>query len=220
MIKTLYIKSLLSTLLFLLLVGQLFCQDISEKEAMKFNQIPTNAVVDMKHKKIAFNKLFVSNQATVLMFFSPDCDHCEHELEKIQNSNEKLSSINFILLSNRPIELIQAFAQKHQLHKYSNIQVYADPENFMARYYGIGGYPSMLIYTQQHVASKKYVSMIINDVAILRAAYPLKINYCTDEDVNFNNCTTSSSVKNRHSPFFSLPVLMFIMRVRFNFLTS
>ena len=76
------------------------------------------------------------------------------------------------MLSNRPIEMLKDFEQKHKLKNFQNINVYNDPENFLARYFGIGGYPSMLIYTQGHKASKKYVIMIINDVAILRAAYP------------------------------------------------
>ncbi len=40
----------------------------------------------------------------------------------------------------------------------------------MARYYGIGGYPSMVIYNAQHRATKKYLTSMVNHVGILQGA--------------------------------------------------
>lgn len=159
-------------IIFTMFFSATWAQDLSKASIKKYNQLPKSVVIDLQNKKKVFKSLFNNNQPTVVMFFSPDCDHCEEELEKIQQERQNMKTINFIMISNRPLSLLKPFYKKHKLSNFKNINIYSDPSNLIARYYGIGSYPSMVIYDAQHRFTKRYISSIVNALGIFRGAYP------------------------------------------------
>ncbi len=135
-----------------------------------YNNLPTYKVLNTDSVLVAFPKLFATNKANVLLFFSPDCDHCEEELETITKANNSFKEVQFILVSNRPLFMLKPFIAKHQLPKYKNIKVISDNKNDIARYYSIGSYPSMVIYNNKKVTVKKFISSKVAVDDILKYA--------------------------------------------------
>lgn len=143
----------------------------TDSSLSKFNTIPKNKVLNTDSILKPFASFLKTPKPVVVMFYSPDCDHCQTELEAILNAN--LTEIQFVLVSNRPLFLLKPFAKKYKLSQYKNITIISDYKNEIARYYGIGSYPSMVIYNAKHEAVKRFMSSMVSTSDIKRLALGL-----------------------------------------------
>lgn len=72
---------------------------------------------------------------SVLIFFSPDCDHCQRETKSIVENIDSLRDVNLLFITIDPFDRMKLFNEVYQLHRYSNIKVGRDypflfPYNF------------------------------------------------------------------------------------------
>lgn len=63
----------------------------------------------------------------LLVLFSPDCDHCQHEAEQIVARKEDLCDTHIIMATTFPIIRINEFAEKYGLDKMENVVMAKDP---------------------------------------------------------------------------------------------
>jgi thiol-disulfide isomerase/thioredoxin len=139
-----------------------------DSSLIAYNTLPLLKVLQLDSTPILLKKLFIKNKPTVLIFFNPDCDHCQQELENIIAHNADVKNTQFICISNRPLFMVKPFAKQLKINKTPNIKMVSVPDNAMFRYYGIGGFPSMIIYNNAKIATKKYVSSIVTIADINR----------------------------------------------------
>jgi thiol-disulfide isomerase/thioredoxin len=135
-----------------------------------YNTLPSLKVLQLDSTRISFQKLFIKNKPTVLIFFNPDCDHCQQELENIIAHIAEVKNIQFICISNRPLFLIKPFAKLLKIQKIPNIKMVSIADNALFRFYGVGSFPSMVIYNNARIATKKYVSTIVTIAGITKWA--------------------------------------------------
>ena len=92
---------------------------------------------------------------TILMFFSPDCDHCQKTTEAIMEKIDSLQGVNIVFLTPMSLGLLRPFASKMLLNDRKNITVGKDYEFFFYRFYGANFVPYIAIYDRK----KKFVKM-------------------------------------------------------------
>jgi thiol-disulfide isomerase/thioredoxin len=159
-------------LLFILFI--LFSVNINAQDAdtnlKYFMPLPVSKVLKLDSSKIAFASLFKQKKPVVAMLFSPDCDHCQHQVELIERNMDSLQGIAFILISNRPIFMLKDFYKKYDFKKYKNITLICDSDNTIARFFRIGAYPTLTFYNKNSKPTKQYVSAIVGWQEILKYA--------------------------------------------------
>jgi thioredoxin-related protein len=146
------------------------------EQLAKFNAAPANKVVKMDSIAIAFNKLIPKQKATVLMFFNPDCDHCQDQTTEIVSHIDTLKNINFVLVSNRPLFMIKDFTKKYKTNKCKNIKVVQDNTNALVRHYEVASFPSLIIFDDKGQFVAKYMSSIVKTIGFLNATKPKVVN--------------------------------------------
>jgi thioredoxin-related protein len=93
----------------------------------------TKQSINVKHK-------------TLLMFFSPECTHCQHQTEDMLAAIDSLKDIQIVMATYQPFEEMVAFNQKYGIEKYSNIKLGRDTKYFLPPYYRMKSLPFLALY--------------------------------------------------------------------------
>ena len=87
-----------------------------------------------------------SGKPIVLMYFSPDCEHCQHQTEEILKNMDSLRDVRFVMLTALPFDKMRNFYIFYKLGSYKNIIMGRDYEFFFSRHYGSQYVPYLAIY--------------------------------------------------------------------------
>lgn len=100
------------------------------------------------------------NKSVVLMFFSPDCDHCEITTKEIIDNIGEFKKTKIYMFSPMSLSMIRGFYDKMGLEKYKK-QIIVGQENtgFFHSYYGTRYVPHIIIYNKD----KKLVAAFEGD---------------------------------------------------------
>lgn len=83
---------------------------------------------------------------TIIMFFSPECTHCQHQTEDIIAAIDSLKDIQIVMATYQPFEEMVAFNKKYGLDKYSNIKLGRDTKYFFPPFYQMKSLPHLALY--------------------------------------------------------------------------
>jgi len=135
--------------LFLLLAA--FCygnQAFSQDNAPVFQQSKDFPVFELQK---ADNTTFSSsslrkNVPTAIIFFSPSCEHCQHQMEWMIKRMSDLKKYQFVMATYQPIDELVDFNTKYQLAKYHNFVTGRDTKYFFPPFYQIHNFPFLAFY--------------------------------------------------------------------------
>jgi thioredoxin-related protein len=88
-------------------------------------------------------------KATIIMVFSPDCEHCQHE------TNELIAHINLFkkaqIIMATPMEhaYIKKFYNDYKIADYPNIIMGRDPGYYLGTFYHIRSFPAIFVYDKK-----------------------------------------------------------------------
>ena len=86
---------------------------------------------------------------TLIILFSPDCDHCKHETALLKTNIALLKNVQIVMVSFLNFDLIKKFYEDFQLADYPSIIVGRDSKFFLGTFYKIHSYPSMFLYNKK-----------------------------------------------------------------------
>lgn len=132
--------------------------------------VPNNKLRRLDSSSVSLSKIVKDSSPLVILFFNPECNHCEDEIKIICERMPSLAHIQFIFVTNRPPFMVKPFVKKLKLANHKNITTLVDMSNSMIRYYGISNFPSMIIYDRNKRARVKYNSMSVPPSIILKDA--------------------------------------------------
>jgi len=95
-------------------------------------------------------------QASVIIYFNPDCEHCQYEARAIRDSLHRFAEVNVLLISDEPIARLQAFAKEYDLANQPNIHILYDGERKFKVLFGTSLVPSIFIYNRQQQLVKQF----------------------------------------------------------------
>ncbi|TWI84872.1 AhpC/TSA family protein [Lacibacter cauensis] len=88
-------------------------------------------------------------KTTILMSFSPDCDHCKNQTKELIENIEKLKSVQIVMATTYPFEMMKQFYNDYQISKYKNIIMGRDVLYFFPKYYRNHYLPLITIYSKK-----------------------------------------------------------------------
>lgn len=124
-------KKIMLSLLTILLVAQVSAQSLEIKPDpntpyLKNKNLPAFTLNLIDGREVT-NKTIPKYKYTCIIFFSPDCSHCENEAATMNKYKDKLKNVLFIWDSYRDMIAIQAFADKFNLVSQPNVLIGRDP---------------------------------------------------------------------------------------------
>ena len=128
-------------------VSVAFAQD--EVPPFKKNRSLPDFELELTDKTLFTKAKMQKNMPSILMFFSPGCDHCIIQTEGMLKRMKDLNKYQILLVTIQPIEELQAFDKKYQIKKYPNIVTGRDTRYVFPPFYEIQNFPYLAFYDNQ-----------------------------------------------------------------------
>lgn len=144
------VKQFLLLMLLATSVAKGFAQEDSLLKAgyLRFPTIPPFTLLKADSTTITRDDL-VRHKKTLVMFFSPGCDHCKHQTKDLLANMDKFKDVEILMATYQPMEEIQAFYNDFHLENYPNIKLGRDTKYFFVPFYKISNLPFLALYNNK-----------------------------------------------------------------------
>jgi thiol-disulfide isomerase/thioredoxin len=89
------------------------------------------------------------HRPTLVMFFSPDCDHCKHQTENLLADMDKFKDIEIVMATYQPFEEMKDFNTHYHLADHPNIKIGRDEKFFLVPFYQVHNLPYLALYDKK-----------------------------------------------------------------------
>ena len=96
------------------------------------------------------------NRKTLIMVFSPDCEHCKRETEMIKANISKFKRTQILMVTPIAFAKTKQFYDQYELKNFSNIIVGYDPKFFFTGYFKLRMFPFFAIYNKKFNLEKTF----------------------------------------------------------------
>lgn len=102
------------------------------------------------------NEKLQSSLSALIIYFNPECEHCQYEARAIRDSLHRFAATNVMLVSDEPLERLQQFAQEYDLADQPNIHILYDEKRQFKDFFGTSMVPSIFIYNREQQLVKHF----------------------------------------------------------------
>lgn len=100
----------------------------------------------------AFTKYDLKKKkATMIIVFSPDCDHCIHATEDLLAHYDLFKKVQIVMATSLSYPHIQKFYKDFKLADYPNIKVGLDNSYFLGTFYDVHSFPAVFLYNKKGI---------------------------------------------------------------------
>ncbi len=90
---------------------------------------------------------FDQTQPLVLVYFHPECEHCQYEAQEIGQNATAFSNCQLVMVTyDDSLQRVKNFCETYHLWEIDNIEVLLDTENQFKKVFGRAVAPSVYIY--------------------------------------------------------------------------
>ena len=83
------------------------------------------------------------------MLFSPECSHCQHTAEEMQQYKEELKDIHIVMATLHTISEMNEFVKKYKLDELKNVTIGKDIFYLLPPFYDIKNLPYLAMYNKK-----------------------------------------------------------------------
>lgn len=131
----------------LFLVLMAVAQNDTSYPYKKFPTVPPFTLLQADSTK--FTKDQLKKGPVLLMFFSPGCDHCQHQMEDIMKKIEEFKHTQLVLATYEKFEDMLEFIKYFELAKHDNIKIGRDEKFFLPPFYHMQSLPYLAAYNKK-----------------------------------------------------------------------
>lgn len=159
--KNIYVKkiSLLTAFICVLITANAQI-DSSAKNFAKYATVPTFNVYTVPDSSGFSNKKLDKSKSLVIMFFSPDCEHCQKETKELMAYKNELKNIQILMVSPSSYPAIKQFYEDYGMAAMPNIKLGQDVNYTLGSIYQIRTFPSMYVYDHNGKLVKAFVGNV------------------------------------------------------------
>ena len=96
-----------------------------------------------------FTKAQIPHQPVLIIIFSPECEHCQHETEELIANKKLLKNVQIIMVTLEPLWKMKEFISKYKLNHYTNMVIGKDIYYILPSFYAIAKIPYMAMYNKK-----------------------------------------------------------------------
>jgi thioredoxin-related protein len=135
-------------------------KDSSAKNITKFEKIPFFSLHTAPDSTVFSNKDLHKNKALIIMFFSPDCEHCQKETKELKAYKTELKDVQILMASPSSYAMVKQFYEDYGLSAMPNIKMGQDVNYALGSIFQLRSFPSIFVYDQQGKLAKAFVGNI------------------------------------------------------------
>lgn len=86
---------------------------------------------------------------TLIMCFSPECDHCKHQTKDILADMDKFKDVEIVMATFQPFAEMKEFYNTFHIANYPNIKMGRDEKYVLPPFYNIHSLPYLALYDKK-----------------------------------------------------------------------
>jgi len=133
---------------------------------LRFPTVPPFTITKVADSS-KFSKADLSKKkATIIIIFSPDCEHCQHETKELTANIKLFRKAQIIMASPLEHPILKKFYDEYGLAAYPNIIMGRDPSYFFGTFYNIRSFPAIFVYNKKGNFIKAFDGTVpVNQIA-------------------------------------------------------
>ena len=96
------------------------------------------------------------NHKVLIIFFSPECDHCKHQMKDILADFDKFKDIQIVMATYQPFDEMKTFYEYFRIGDHPNILIGRDEKFMLPPYYRMQSLPCLALYDKKGQFLKKF----------------------------------------------------------------
>ena len=142
-------KYILTVLINLFTLGLFAQSDTSLPLYKQFPDLPPLSVYRYPDSLKITKPMLASKVKTMVMVFSPDCDHCQQATEDLLKNMEQFKKVQIVMVTFANFGMIKPFYDVYHLNRYPNILVGYDPAYMLGTFYNVKNFPAVFLYDKK-----------------------------------------------------------------------
>ena len=137
---------------------------------LRFPIVPSFKLINVADSSIFTKNDLKKKKATIIMMFSPDCEHCQAETKELTANINLFKKVQIIMASPLDYNYIKKFYEEYKLADYPNITMGRDPSYFLGTFFKVRSFPSVFVYDKKG----NFVTSFVGSTPIEEIAAALK----------------------------------------------
>lgn len=130
----------------------------------KMQQLPTVSLRGLDSTRVTLTQ---KSQSTVIFYFDPHCEHCQHEAIELKKQAQAFKNVQLLWLSTERLWVLRAFEKEYALQKtIPSLTIAQISPQEADKQFGFSTVPTILIYDAEGNLAKKYVGETKMDAII------------------------------------------------------
>lgn len=146
LLKMLSLKKILPPTILLIASLCSNAQPQDENGLNKIQQTPIFSIISVPDSTAFTNDQLPKGKPLVLIFFNPDCEHCQKETKELLAYKDELKDIPIVMASSLPYKLVKEFYAGYNIASMPNITMGQDANFVLGRKYQPSRYPAIFVY--------------------------------------------------------------------------
>lgn len=126
-----------------------FAQDDSTLLYKRFPIIPSFKLINVADSSIFTKDNLKNKKATIIMMFSPDCEHCQAETKELTAKIGLFKKAQIIMASPLDFNYLKEFYNEYKIADYPTITMGRDPIYFFGTFFKVRSFPSIFVYDKK-----------------------------------------------------------------------
>lgn len=98
----------------------------------------------------------VAKKPVLILYFSPDCGHCQLETEELISRMKELKNLQVVMITSRPYADMAFFANHYKLQRFPTIKIGSDPQRLVTNFFNVKFTPFSALYDKKGKLVKVY----------------------------------------------------------------
>jgi thioredoxin-related protein len=142
-------KKIIFYFLFLLSTHSALAQADTSLLYIKYPDVPPFTITKLPDSTTFAKANLQKKKALMLMIFSPDCEHCQHEVKEIIAYINLFKNVQIVMVSNLDYHYIKTFYKEYNIAHYPNIILGRDTSFLLRTFFHIQFLPAIFLYNKK-----------------------------------------------------------------------
>src|SRR5450755_3853432 len=120
-----------------------------EAPYLKNPGVPPFKILEIDSVHFITKEVIKKNHRVLLLFFSPECEHCKHQMRDILEDFNKFKDIEIVMATFQPFDEMKAFYTYFRIGDHSNIYMGRDEHYMLPPYYRMQSLPFLALYDKK-----------------------------------------------------------------------
>ncbi|HEX4851743.1 MAG TPA: thioredoxin-like domain-containing protein [Puia sp.] len=141
--------------------------DVVQPPYLRFPTVPPFKILAVDSTTWITKDDLKKNRLTLIMFFSPECDHCKHQTQDMLAQFDKFKDIEIVMATYQPFDEMRTFYNYYRIADHPNIRMGRDEKYMLPPYYKMQSLPYLALYDKKgnyitHFEGNQKVETIMN----------------------------------------------------------